>query len=123
MSGISLEAPKSFGRLGSAVHGVLRQKLEITPLGGTLSSESVNEKKIGGVPPWLPSFGTAALGGALFGSDIGTSSSVVRILGEGQSSLGALSAIEIGQIASVSLAGAIFAVVPFAIGDEDRKKG
>ena len=66
---------------------MLRQKLEITPLGGTLSSESVNEK-IGGVPPWLPSFGTAALGGALFGSDIGTSSSVVRILGEGQSSLG-----------------------------------
>lgn len=35
------------------------------------------------LPPWLPTFGTAALGGLLFGSDIGCSSSVVRIFGAG----------------------------------------
>jgi hypothetical protein len=38
-------------------------------------------KPISTFPPWLPTFGTAALGGFLFGSDIGSSSSVVRILG------------------------------------------
>lgn len=71
-------------------------------------------------PPWLPSFVTAALGGALFGSDIGTSSSVVRILGEGTSSLGQLSSLEIGQLASVSLGGAVAASASLIlIGDKN----
>ena len=69
---------------------------------------SEEESSSSGLPPWLPSFATAALGGALFGSDIGTSSSVVRSITEGSTSLGALNSLEIGQIASVSLFGAMF---------------
>lgn len=68
-----------------------------------------NKKGGGGLPPWLPSFGTAALGGLLFGSDIGASSSVVRILGQGSSDLGNLNTFELGQIASASLLGAMAA--------------
>ena len=61
------------------------------------------------LPPWLPSFSTAALGGLLFGGDIGGSSSVVRIIGEGTSELGKLDAIQLGTIASTSLLGAMIA--------------
>lgn len=61
------------------------------------------------LPPWLPSFSTAALGGLLFGGDIGGSSSVVRILGQGTSELGKLDAIQLGTIASTSLLGAMIA--------------
>jgi len=39
-------------------------------------------------PPWLIPFLVPALGGALFGFDIGSSSSVVRILGEKVTDLG-----------------------------------
>ena len=60
-------------------------------------------------PPWLPSFLTAAAGGALFGSDIGSSSTVVRILGSGNTDLGVLDSIQLGQIASISLLGAMIA--------------
>ena len=64
----------------------------------------------GGLPPWLPSFGTASLGGLLFGSDIGASSSVVRILGQGVAGgLGALDTFQLGQVASASLLGAMAA--------------
>ena len=35
-----------------------------------VSSSNVNKP---GLPPWVPTFGTAALGGLLFGSDIGKS--------------------------------------------------
>ena len=73
-------------------------------------------------PPWLPSFLTAASGGLLFGSDIGSSSSVVRILGTGQSELGTLDPIQLGQIASVSLFGAILASGAL-IGLGDKKIG
>jgi len=45
----------------------------------------------------------------LFGSDIGSSSSVVRILGQGTTELGVLSSIELGQVASASLLGAMAA--------------
>jgi sugar porter (SP) family MFS transporter len=61
------------------------------------------------LPPWLPSFGTAALGGLLFGSDIGSSSSVVRILGSGTSEFGDVSALQLGEVASSSLFGAMVA--------------
>ena len=60
-----------------------------------------------GIPPWVAPFSTAALGGLLFGSDIGCSSSVVRILGTGASEFGTLSALSLGQIASSSLLGAM----------------
>ena len=64
----------------------------------------------GGLPPWLPSFMTAATGGLLFGSDIGSSSSVVRILGsDGGAAFGDLSALQLGQLASSSLFGAMVA--------------
>lgn len=117
--GMSLQVQKlNLSPFGRAVSVAPRQMLKSSSLQSSLGSESVDVKKDSGIPPWLPSFGTAALGGALFGSDIGTSSSVVRILGEGTSSLGALSAIEIGQIASVSLGGAMFASgALIAIGD------
>ena len=50
------------------------------------------------------------IGGLLFGSDIGSSSSVVRILGsEGGAAFGDLSALQLGQIASSSLFGAMVA--------------
>ena len=63
----------------------------------------------GSLPPWLPAFITAAFGGLLFGSDIGASSSVVRILGSGGSEFGALDAFSLGQVASASLFGAMIA--------------
>lgn len=59
-------------------------------------------------PPWLPSFLTAAAGGLLFGSDIGASSSVVRILGSSVE-FGPLDSLQLGQIASSSLFGAMIA--------------
>lgn len=59
------------------------------------------------LPPWVPSFGTAAVGGLLFGSDIGATSSVVRILGDGASTLGGLDTLQLGQVASASLLGAM----------------
>ena len=43
----------------------------------------------------------------MFGLDIGSSSSVVRILGAGQSEFGTLDPIQLGQIASSSLLGAM----------------
>ena len=70
-------------------------------------TDSLVEVPKGGIPPWVAPFGTAALGGLLFGSDIGCSSSVVRILGSGESDFGALSALDLGQIASSSLLGAM----------------
>lgn len=70
-------------------------------------TDALVEVPKGGIPPWVAPFGTAALGGLLFGSDIGCSSSVVRILGSGASDFGALSALDLGQIASSSLLGAM----------------
>ena len=71
------------------------------------SLDSIKPLNRGGLPPWIPSFGTAALGGLLFGSDIGASSSVVRIIGQGTSDLGDLNTLQLGQIASASLFGAM----------------
>ena len=72
------------------------------------------------LPPWLPAFGTAALGGLLFGSDIGGSSSVTRILGSGITELGALDPLQIGQVASCSLLGATAAsAVLIVAGDKE----
>ena len=59
------------------------------------------------LPPWVPAFGTASLGGLLFGSDIGASSSVVRILGQGNGGLGPLDTFQLGEVASASLLGAM----------------
>eukprot|EP01035_Chromulina_nebulosa_P022676 gene22676-29361_t len=73
------------------------------------SNEDVQLSKPSALPPWLPSFVTAALGGLLFGSDIGSSSSVVRILGEKVSDFGSLDSIQLGQLASSSLLGAMIA--------------
>lgn len=71
------------------------------------------------LPPWLPSFTTACLGGLLFGSDIGCSSSVVRIFGGGTSDLGQFSAVQLGFVASSSLLGAMLAsVVLIVLGDK-----
>ena len=55
------------------------------------------------VAPWFPSFATAALGGGLFGLDIGSSSSVLRILGQkgfdaGSGVLEILDPIQLGQV-------------------------
>lgn len=70
-------------------------------------------------PPWLPAFGTACLGGFMFGMDIGSSSSVLRILGSGETDFGQLSALQLGQVASASLLGAILSSAAIAvIGDE-----
>ena len=76
---------------------------------GKGQEEQQQQQTEGGLPPWLPSFGTAALGGLLFGSDIGATSSVVKILGTGVSDLGPLNTLELGQVASASLLGAMAA--------------
>uniref|UniRef100_A0A7S1J0V0 Major facilitator superfamily (MFS) profile domain-containing protein n=1 Tax=Eutreptiella gymnastica TaxID=73025 RepID=A0A7S1J0V0_9EUGL len=71
------------------------------------------------LPPWLPSFAVAALGGALFGYDIGGSSAVLRVLGQGVSELGNLDALQLGYLASGSLFGAMAAsTIIFAVGDK-----
>ena len=67
------------------------------------------QPKSGGIPPWVAPFSTAAMGGLLFGSDIGCSSSVVRILGSKAAEFGTLTALELGQVASSSLFGAMIA--------------
>jgi hypothetical protein len=84
-------------RLGTALRLTGTEDSEPAPQGGAFP------------PPWLLPFLVPALGGALFGFDIGSSSAVVRILGEGASDLGQLSAIELGYVASGSLAGAMAA--------------
>lgn len=74
-----------------------------------IDTDSSEEPKTSGIPPWVAPFSTAAMGGLLFGSDIGCSSSVVRILGSKTAEFGSLSALELGQIASSSLFGAMIA--------------
>jgi len=83
-------------------------------------------------PLWLPAFVTAAAGGLLFGYDIGSVSGVVRVLsspataaaGAGSpfgslTSLGALSAAQLGAVASASLAGALASsAAMFRYGDD-----
>lgn len=70
-------------------------------------------------PPWLPSFLVAAVGGALFGYDIGGVSSAIRILGTGMSDLGALDPLQLGAVASASLVGAMAAAaLLIAVGDK-----
>lgn len=72
--------------------------------------DSISKKETSNaLPPWLPSFSTAAIGGLLFGSDIGSSSSVVRILGSPNGEFGSLDTLQLGQIASTSLFGAMVA--------------
>ena len=71
-----------------------------------------------GLPPWLLPFLVPALGGALFGWDIGSSSSVVRIIGTGASEFGQLDAFQLGMLASMSLFGAMgVSAAIIAIGD------
>jgi len=83
------------------------------------SSKAVEAEQKFNLPPWLPAFSTAALGGLLFGSDIGSSSSAVRIIGTGATDLGALDPFQLGQIASASLLGATIAAGSLiAIGDK-----
>lgn len=91
-------------------HRGARQLKPTTRIYAATESPGIQEDdSTGGLPPWLPAFGTAALGGLLFGSDIGSSSSVVRILGSGATDLGALDPLQLGQIASASLLGATVA--------------
>lgn len=70
-----------------------------------------------GLPPWLAPFVVPALGGCLFGYDIGAVSAVARILGSPEvatASFGApLSQIELGNVASLPLFGGM--VASFAI--------
>ena len=70
-----------------------------------IDTDFSEEPKTSGIPHWVAPFSTAAMGGLLFGSDIGCSSSVVRILGSKTAEFGSLSALELGQIASSSLFG------------------
>jgi MFS family permease len=82
----------------------------VTPLFvSTQDVETEEGSKASGLPPWLPPFATAATGGFLFGSDIGCSSSVVRLLGSKTAEFGDLTALQLGQIASSSLFGAMIA--------------
>jgi len=83
-------------------------------------------------PLWLPAFVTAAAGGLLFGYDIGSVSGVVRVLSNpataaagaaspfgSLASLGALSASQLGAVASASLAGALASsAAMFRYGDD-----
>lgn len=76
----------------------------------------------GGIPAWLPSFVVPALGGALFGYDIGAVSAVARILGSpdvATASFGApLSEFALGNVASLPLFGGMVASLAIVlIGD------
>ena len=86
----------------------------------TSSSSSASSQPTSSLPPWLPAFGTAALGGLLFGADIGGSSSVTRILGSGLTEVGAVDPLQIGQVASSSLLGATAASAALIVaGDKE----
>eukprot|EP00466_Bigelowiella_natans_P013468 jgi/Bigna1/88840/estExt_fgenesh1_pg.C_390037 len=73
-------------------------------------------------PSWLPLFAIPALGGALFGYDIGATSAVVRLLGTGSSDLGSLDSLQLGLMASLPLLGAMLAS-GVIIGAGDAKIG
>lgn len=75
------------------------------------ASVSSEEQKKSLLPPWFPAFSTACLGGLMFGLDIGSSSSVVRILGQGTTDLGQLTSFQLGEVASGSLFGAIISSI------------
>mmetsp|Transcript_664 Transcript_664/g.900 ORF Transcript_664/g.900 Transcript_664/m.900 type:complete len:539 (+) Transcript_664:23-1639(+) len=74
-----------------------------------VDTEDKQEKKDSLLPSWLPLFAVPALGGSLFGYDIGATSSVVRLLGTGESDLGSLDALQLGLVASLPLLGAVLA--------------
>eukprot|EP00607_Mallomonas_marina_P003103 CAMPEP_0182437210 /NCGR_PEP_ID=MMETSP1167-20130531/84888_1 /TAXON_ID=2988 /ORGANISM="Mallomonas Sp, Strain CCMP3275" /LENGTH=363 /DNA_ID=CAMNT_0024630039 /DNA_START=142 /DNA_END=1230 /DNA_ORIENTATION=- len=109
----------SFGR---EINGYVPLRHNRSPVRSPLeaSSTSVSSTNEGfRIPPWLPTFGTAATGGLLFGYDIGSSSSVVRILGSGTTEFGKLDPLVLGQIASFSLLGAMTAsALLIVLGDE-----
>mmetsp|Transcript_30768 Transcript_30768/g.60205 ORF Transcript_30768/g.60205 Transcript_30768/m.60205 type:complete len:563 (-) Transcript_30768:212-1900(-) len=72
------------------------------------------------LPAWLPLFVVPALGGSLFGYDIGATSSVVRLLGTGSSDLGSLDSLQLGLVASLPLLGAVVAsALLIGIGDKN----
>eukprot|EP01041_Mallomonas_annulata_P011154 gene11154-23314_t len=83
-------------------------RLQVPLRVSSVDSSTDNSKGLS-FPPWLPTFGTAATGGLLFGYDIGSSSSVVRILGQGTSEFGQMDPFLLGQVASGSLLGAMCA--------------
>jgi MFS family permease len=105
-----------------ALRSVSPNRYALTSLKVATSNKGEGDNVLPQLPPWLPAFGTAAVGGLLFGSDIGASSSVVRILGNGMSEFGALDALSLGQIASASLFGAMIASAAI-IGLGDSKIG
>ena len=75
----------------------LENSVQFTVSRATSSSVSNEDAKpTSSLPPWLPCFITAALGGLLFGSDIGSSSSVVRILGGNIEDFGQLDSFQLG---------------------------
>ena len=102
--------------------GIFPKRGVVSMEGAAGGTKGVDADISGSLPPWLPSFSTAATGGLLFGSDIGSSSSVVRILGSGTTELGAMDPLQLGQVASVSLLGAIGAS-GVLIGVGDKKVG
>lgn len=114
-------------KISSALRGsstpLFQNKYHSSPVSRLqVATEKIQEEAPPTLPPWLPAFGTAALGGLLFGSDIGASSSVVRILGNGASEFGALDPLSLGYIASASLFGAMIASAAL-IGLGDQKIG
>lgn len=82
-------------------------RLAVTSATPAEVDNSTEKKNSPLLPSWFPSFSTAALGGFMFGLDIGSSSSVLRILGQGTSELGKLDSLQLGEVASGSLFGAI----------------
>lgn len=108
-SGYNLNINKAKGVYDLSYRGCYSHRGQ--QLWSTKISSDVTEDapKSSGIPPWVAPFGTAAMGGFLFGSDIGCSSSVVRILGSKAAEFGTLTALELGQIASSSLFGAMIA--------------
>jgi len=103
-------------------------KYEVDNSDGSDSKRSDGSDSKSILPGWLGAFTTACLGGALFGLDIGSSSSVLRILGstgfDAAQTAGdaaqALDPIQLGQIAGGSLLGAIISsTLIILIGDKD----
>lgn len=98
--------------IGSALKSFLSKpatavNLRCDPLYFSKSGGDALDTKKEIIAPWLSSFSTACFGGLLFGLDIGSSSSVLRILGSTTTSFGNLDALQLGQVASCSLLGAI----------------
>jgi len=111
--------PREVARTSLSVNRRLGLKLGVRAKAEEVGNKVQSTDKASGFPTWLPLFAVPALGGSLFGYDIGATSSVVRLLGSGNSDIGSLDALQLGLMASLPLLGAVVASAAIiAVGDQ-----